>query len=82
MGAVNQMIRLTRVNGEPVVVNADLIELLEASNEVVVVLTTGRRLVVRETADQVIEIARSWQQSLRGAMRPPLHVVQERMEDG
>lgn len=49
------MIELTRLGGETLVVNADLIETIEATPDTVVSLTTGRKLVVREAADEVIE---------------------------
>ena len=49
------MIELTRLGGETLVVNADLIETIEATPDTVVSLTTGRKLVVREAADEVIQ---------------------------
>jgi flagellar protein FlbD len=49
------MITLTRLNGEEVIVNGDLIELIEKTPDTVLTLTTGRKLMVRETTDQVIK---------------------------
>jgi flagellar protein FlbD len=43
------MIYLTRLNGEILAVNIDLIELMEATPDTVVTLTTGRKLVVKES---------------------------------
>ena len=51
------MIRVTRLNGDEVFVNALLIEQIEATPDTVVTLTTGKRMVVRELPDQVIEAA-------------------------
>ena len=48
------MIRLTRLNGEEVVVNAELIEMLEALPDTTITLTTGRKLVVKEGIEEVI----------------------------
>ena len=48
------MIRLTRLNHVPVVVNADLIEHIENTPDTVIVLTTGQKLLVLETPDEVI----------------------------
>ena len=48
------MIKLTRLNGTPIVVNAFLIEHIEATPDTIVSLTNGRHFVVRETVDQVI----------------------------
>jgi flagellar protein FlbD len=49
------MIHLTRLNSAPVVVNADLIEHIEMTPDTVIVLTTGQKILVRETANEVIE---------------------------
>jgi flagellar protein FlbD len=48
------MIRLTRLNHVPLVLNADLIEHIEETPDTVITLTTGQILRVRETADQVV----------------------------
>jgi flagellar protein FlbD len=49
------MIRLTRLNKVPLVLNADLIEHVEVTPDTVIALTTGQKLVVMESADEVIE---------------------------
>lgn len=47
------MITLHRLNGSPIVINAELIESLDAGAETVVSLATGNRFVVRESAEQI-----------------------------
>jgi len=49
------MIRLTRINKVPLVLNSDLIEHVEATPDTVVALTTGQKLVVLESADEIIQ---------------------------
>jgi flagellar protein FlbD len=49
------MIRLTRLNHVQLVVNSDLIEHLEMTPDTVISLTTGQKLMVLETPEQVIE---------------------------
>jgi len=49
------MIRLTRLNHEPVVLNSDLIEHIEETPDTVIMLTNGEILRVRETTDQVVD---------------------------
>ena len=49
------MIRLTRLNQVPLVVNSDLIEHVEITPDTVIALTTGQKILVLETADEVIE---------------------------
>lgn len=51
------MIKLSRLNGEVLVINNDLIETIEATPDTVLTLTTGKKIVVRETVDEVIEKA-------------------------
>ena len=47
------MIALTRLNGHPVMVNSDLIEQIEETPDTVVTLTSGNRIIVR---DSMLEI--------------------------
>lgn len=49
------MIPLTRLNGIPLVVNSDLIEHIEITPDTVVALTTGQKILVLETAEEITE---------------------------
>lgn len=49
------MIGLTRLNGRPVVVNAELIETVESTPDTVVSLTSGKKFVVLESPGEIIE---------------------------
>ena len=49
------MITVTRLNETPVVVNADLIELIEQTPDTLITLTTGRKLNVKESVNTVVE---------------------------
>lgn len=49
------MIRLTRINHVPLVLNADLIEHVEVTPDTVIALTTGQKYIVMESADEVIQ---------------------------
>ncbi len=48
------MIKVTRLNGTETVINADLIESVEATPDTVISLTTGHRYVVHESVDEVV----------------------------
>jgi flagellar protein FlbD len=48
------MIRLTRLNHLPLVLNCDLIEHIDVTPDTVITLTTGQILRVREKADEVV----------------------------
>lgn len=48
------MIHLTRLNNQPIVVNADLIKFIENAPDTVITLLTGEKLIVRETEAEVL----------------------------
>ena len=48
------MIRLTRINHVPLVLNADLIEHVEVTPDTVITLTTGQKIMVLECPEEVI----------------------------
>jgi flagellar protein FlbD len=56
------MIQLTRLNGEAIMVNEDLIESIEHTPDTVVTLTSGNKIVVREAmkaiSDAIVEFKR------------------------
>ncbi len=47
------MIALTRLNGQPVMVNSDLIEQIEETPDTVITLTSGNRIIVRDRMNEV-----------------------------
>ncbi|MFH1485780.1 MAG: flagellar FlbD family protein [Chloroflexota bacterium] len=63
------MIGLTRLDGAELVVNAELIELIEATPDTVISLSNGRKLIVRESVaeiiDKVLDFKRSFHQRWR-----------------
>jgi flagellar protein FlbD len=63
------MIRLTRINRIPLVINSDLIEHVEVTPDTVVSLTTGQKFMVLESADEVIDrVIRFRRQILHGEL--------------
>jgi flagellar protein FlbD len=48
------MIRVTRINNHSILLNSDLIEQIETVPDTTIALTTGQRLFVRETADEIL----------------------------
>lgn len=49
------MIALRRLNNQTIMVNPDLIESLEATPDTVLTLTSGNKLLVRDSMDEVRE---------------------------
>jgi flagellar protein FlbD len=51
------MIYVTRLDGREVVINVDLIITIEKTPDTVLTLTTGDRIMVRESVDEVVQRA-------------------------
>lgn len=49
------MIKVKRLNDKEFVVNGELIMYIEKTPDTVITLTTGQKIVVRETVDEVID---------------------------
>lgn len=49
------MIYLTRLNGEKIILNTDLIEFMEKTPDTVVTLTTGKKFVVCEPVNEIVD---------------------------
>lgn len=48
------MIELTRFSGDKFILNANMIESLEATPDTLVCLVAGKKLVVKETVEEVV----------------------------
>jgi flagellar protein FlbD len=48
------MIQLTRLNNQALVMNSDLIKFIEQSPDTLITLTTGEKIVVRESVQEVL----------------------------
>jgi flagellar protein FlbD len=49
------MIRLTRLNSQPLIVNSDLIKFIEAAPDTVLTLVNGEKVIVQESEEQILE---------------------------
>jgi flagellar protein FlbD len=61
------MIRLTRINHVPLVLNSDLIELVEVTPDTVITLTTGQKFMVLECPEEVIARVIDFRRSILAA---------------
>lgn len=62
------MIELTRLNGNPMVLNSDLIKTAEASPDTMLTLITGEKLIVREDCSEVVERVLAYRARLLAAV--------------
>jgi len=73
------MIKLTRLGGQQFILNAELIRYVEACPDTFITLTTGERVVVAESMDEVLRRAVAYQQAkhlLPAPAWPPAHRAQ------
>lgn len=49
------MIKLTQLNGALIVINLDIIQMVEEVPHTVITTITDKKIVVKETADEIIE---------------------------
>jgi flagellar protein FlbD len=49
------MVKVTRLNDTQVVINADLIEFVEEIPDTIISLTNGKKIMVKETVEEIIE---------------------------
>jgi len=76
------MIQLTRLNNSALVVNSDLIKFVEQAPDTVITLLNGEKILVRESAEEVMARVVRFRQRVLGtdwgvaassaAARPPL----------
>ena len=58
------MIEVTRLNGTQILVNADLIELVEETPDTVITFTTGRKIIVKESRQQINSSVKSYKREI------------------
>jgi flagellar protein FlbD len=64
------MIPVTRLDGGPLVVNADLIPTIESTPDTALALINGDKLFVRESPDEVITRVRTYRQQVAHGSLP------------
>jgi flagellar protein FlbD len=57
------MITVSRLDGTEIVVNAELIQFVETTPDTVLSMLDGRKLVVRESSDEVVERVIAYRQN-------------------
>ncbi|MCR4616619.1 MAG: flagellar FlbD family protein [Lachnospiraceae bacterium] len=58
------MIEVTKINGTKILVNPDLIELAEETPDTVITLTTGRKIIVKESRQDIKNLVKSYRKDI------------------
>jgi len=59
------VLKVNRLNGKEFVVNGELIMYIEETPDTVITLTTGQKIVVQESVDEVINKVIEYKQNIR-----------------
>lgn len=62
------MISVTRLKGQVVALNPDMIESVEENPDTTIRLTSGEKLLVRESLQEVVELVASYRRYLLSAL--------------
>lgn len=54
------MIDVTKMNGSGITVNSDLIEIVEETPDTVITLTTGKKIIVKESRQMIKNLVESY----------------------
>ena len=58
------MIEVTKINGTKVLVNPDLIEVVEETPDTVVLFTTGRKIIIKESRQEIKNLVKSYRKEI------------------
>ncbi|WP_418790236.1 flagellar FlbD family protein [Phosphitispora sp. TUW77] len=58
------MIKVIRMNGSELVINAELIEFIEATPDTVLTLTTGKKFVLKDSVQDLIDKVMEYRRSI------------------
>lgn len=67
------MIKVTRLDHSELVVNAELIETVEATPDTVITLTSGKKLVVSEDVEEIVRRVMEYRRDVYGSQRQQRH---------
>lgn len=58
------MITVTRLNDSPLVINTDLIEFVESIPDTIISLTSGKKVMVKESIDEIVARVENYQRKI------------------
>ncbi len=58
------VIEVTKINGTKVLVNPDLIEVVEETPDTVVFFTTGRKIIIKESRQEIKNLVKSYRKEI------------------
>lgn len=65
------MIKVTRLNHVPLILNSDLIEHIDMTPDTVVTLTSGQKYMLLETAEEIVDKVIDFRRLLNAQVKAP-----------
>ena len=63
------MIEVNKINGEEIVINAELIETVRATPDTVITLTSDKKILVQDGVEEVIDKVISYRRNINSHLR-------------
>ena len=60
------MIEVTKLGGQKILVNPDLLEIVEETPDTVITLTTGKKIIVKESRQEIKNLVKSYRRDIFG----------------
>jgi flagellar protein FlbD len=60
----SRMIEVTKLNGTKILINPDLMELVEETPDTVITFTTGRKIIVKESRQEIRNLVKSYRKDI------------------
>ncbi len=61
------MINITKLNGKEITLNSDLIEYIESTPDTTITMTTGKKIIAKESINEIIEKIISYKQIINNS---------------
>ena len=58
------MIEVTKMNGQKLLINPDLMEMVEETPDTVVTFTTGRKIIIKESRQDLKNLVKSYRKDI------------------
>ena len=58
------MINVTKLNGISLTINEDYIETVEETPDTVITMSTGRKIIIKESRQQVVNLVKSYRKDI------------------
>lgn len=59
-----EMIELTKLNGDRLIINDEFIEMIEETPDTMITMSTGRKIIVKESRQEVKNLVKSYRKEI------------------